>query len=74
MQYDFVRRQMKARLGTRLSIKPACANFSRNSHSVVPSGMSSSNSSPRNRVNDIRSRTWRLDDRQGSVLFEIEEA
>src|ERR1017187_3989484 len=40
------------------SIKPAFASFSRNSHSVVPSGMRSSMPSARNRVNDRRSRAW----------------
>ena len=34
------------------------ASFSRNSHSVVPSGMLSSMPSPRKCVNDNRSRTW----------------
>src|SRR5438552_11661880 len=40
-----------------VSIKPALASFSRNSHNVVPSGIWSSIPSRRNRVNDSRSRT-----------------
>src|SRR5262245_4873646 len=39
------------------SISPALASFSRNSHSVVASGMLSSIASPRKRENDSRSRT-----------------
>src|SRR5215470_6487065 len=39
------------------STRPAFASVSRNSHNVVPSGMPSSMPSPRNRVNDSRSRT-----------------
>jgi hypothetical protein len=40
-----------------LSISPALASFSRNSQSVVASGMLSSIASPRKRENDSRSRT-----------------
>src|SRR6516225_1090878 len=39
-------------------MSPALASFSRNSQSVVASGMLSSIPSRKNRVNDSRSRTW----------------